>query len=102
MPLPLPTNGTVTMDSNTVGSVATYSCDIGFVINGPTSRMCEPGGSWSGYEPACEREFGCKTQQTNTEHFLTKYTQFAIAAYRTSCLLHLHYLYCNCHFQALA
>ena len=92
MPLPLPTNGTVTMDSNTVGSVATYSCDVGFVITGPTSRTCEPGGSWSDFEPVCEREFGhrAQTKQSGTYRTFSESVErpinFTIAD-KTSCLL---------------
>ena len=46
------------------GSVATYSCNTGFVLLGQTARVCEDTnggtvttGTWSGSEPTCEGIF---------------------------------------------
>ena len=63
-------NGEVTMATGTnlltlgLGSVATYSCNTGFVLLGQTARVCEDtnGGSvsegtWSESAPTCEGIF---------------------------------------------
>ena len=40
-----------------VGSVATYSCTMGFESVGSETRTCQSGSGWSGMEPSCEREY---------------------------------------------
>ena len=37
----------------TVGSVATYECDTGRVLEGNAQRTCQANGNWSGSEPTC-------------------------------------------------
>lgn len=54
--LPNPANGEVTLTGNTVGSLATYSCDLGFGLVGFSTRICQPTGQWSGEEPTCQRK----------------------------------------------
>ena len=49
-----PVNGTVSVDANTVGSQANYSCNEGYVPNDTTTRVCQADGQWSGSEPTCE------------------------------------------------
>ena len=49
-----PVNGQVSVDSNTFGSQANYSCSEGYVLNGNSIRMCQSDGQWSGSEPTCE------------------------------------------------
>ena len=56
-PLFSPANGQVFFSSTVEGSVATYSCDSGFVINGEVTRTCGEDGTWSGEAPTCERMF---------------------------------------------
>ena len=51
-----PENGQVTLTSRTVGSVATYSCGVGYNLVGSVSRMCQMGSGrleWSDSEPTC-------------------------------------------------
>ncbi|XP_078686179.1 uncharacterized protein LOC144918925 isoform X3 [Branchiostoma floridae x Branchiostoma belcheri] len=36
-------------------NVITFSCDPGYELNGPSSVMCEPDGTWSAAIPTCER-----------------------------------------------
>ena len=31
-----------------------YTCDRGYILNGPSYRMCSSHGTWSGREPTCE------------------------------------------------
>ena len=52
-PLPPPDNGNVDASITTVGSVATYSCDNGFLISGDPQRNCQMDGLWSGSAPTC-------------------------------------------------
>ena len=51
-----PENGLVTFRRTTLGSLANYSCNTGFVLIGLQVRICGVGGSWSGEAPVCERE----------------------------------------------
>ena len=50
-----PTNGGVVINDSTrvVGSIATYSCDDGFLLSGSIERECQDNGMWSGNEPLC-------------------------------------------------
>ncbi|MBI5498035.1 MAG: choice-of-anchor D domain-containing protein [Deltaproteobacteria bacterium] len=48
-----PSNGTVSAPTTTYGSIATYSCNTGYTMNGSSTRTCEAGGSWSGSAPSC-------------------------------------------------
>ena len=53
--LPEPANGAVDMsEGSTVGSEVIYTCDPSFSLRGDESRTCQPDGSWSGVDPACE------------------------------------------------
>ena len=48
-------NGNIQLtDENFYDSVATFSCNEGYLLNGANSRLCEAGG-WSGATPFCER-----------------------------------------------
>ena len=52
------TPGGVVVSTTTFGSIATYQCDQGYVLNpsDEASRMrtCQDDGSWFGPDPACE------------------------------------------------
>ena len=55
--VPIP-NGHVryeSVDRTTIqpGDMVTYSCDIPYVLEGDTYRVCISNGSWSGEEPTC-------------------------------------------------
>ena len=54
-----PTNGTIGYNMGTashrpVGTVATYTCDTGYTLNGGTTRACVNGWIWSGSAVNCE------------------------------------------------
>ena len=49
-----PVDGRVSVNGNTFGSQANYSCSEGYVLNGNSTRMCQADGQWSGSEPRCE------------------------------------------------
>lgn len=49
-----PINGHVTVGKRIVGSIALYSCAVGFVLDGEDRRVCQSDGQWSGEEPFCD------------------------------------------------
>ena len=48
-----PPNGRVNAPTRTVGSRATYSCNPGYTLIGPSTLVCQAGGMWSGSAPTC-------------------------------------------------
>ena len=50
-----PTNGAVSVTSVTQGSIATYSCNSGYYLNGSFNRICQANGTWGGSDPTCKR-----------------------------------------------
>ena len=50
-------NGEVEFLSRTPGSIATYTCDFGFVLQGDEQRVCMENETWSGEPPTCFRKF---------------------------------------------
>lgn len=52
-----PLNGLVEFSTRTEGSLATYDCNDGFLVEGEETRTCQKDGQWSGVEPFCRREF---------------------------------------------
>ena len=47
------TSGEVDFTTTYGGSVATYSCNEGYVLCGSENRTCQSNGSWSGSPPEC-------------------------------------------------
>ena len=59
--LPSLTNGTInygagSTNSIPVDTVATYTCNPGYTLNGGSTRTCESDGVWSGSAPTCQRK----------------------------------------------
>ena len=53
-PLNDPDNGQVdTSSGTTFESIATYTCDTGYLLVGSPSRVCGPDSVWSSSEPYC-------------------------------------------------
>ena len=50
-----PINGRVSISDNTVGGIATYTCNSGYSLSGSGTRICQNDGSWSGSTPTCSR-----------------------------------------------
>ncbi len=40
-----------------VGTVATYTCNPGYTLNGGSTRTCVTGGIWNGSAPICQRKW---------------------------------------------
>ena len=51
-----PTNGQRSLSSTTYNSVVTYTCDVGYTLQGSNSRTCQSSGQWSGSVPQCSSE----------------------------------------------
>ena len=51
-----PQNGNVNIVGAGADSLATYSCNSGFKLQGITQRICSISGSWSGIPPTCVGE----------------------------------------------
>ena len=50
-----PTNGQRSLSSTTYNSVVTYTCDVGYTLQGSNSRTCQSDGQWSGSVAQCQR-----------------------------------------------
>ena len=48
-----PINGMTSVDSTTVGSFVSHSCDDEFILCGSENRTCQDDGMWSGSLPEC-------------------------------------------------
>jgi len=51
-----PSNGQISVTGTTFGSMATYSCDPGYTLDGNTSRTCQSNGQWSSSQLSCNGE----------------------------------------------
>ena len=51
-----PSNGEVSLNTTTFESVATYTCEEGYLLGGFPVRECQANGSWSEEEPFCVRK----------------------------------------------
>ena len=51
-----PTNGQLTLTSTTYNSVVTYTCNMGYTLQGSNSRTCQSNGNWSGNVTKCSRK----------------------------------------------
>ena len=52
--LPDISNGGVSLSGTQFASVATYSCDVGYRLEGEMERTCLSNGSWSDTTPLCQ------------------------------------------------
>jgi len=46
-------NGMV-MQNSALGSVASYDCDLGYTLQGNSTRTCQADSRWTGTDPGCE------------------------------------------------
>ena len=61
-----PRFGRVVMTGITFGSVATYSCQIGYRLVGESTRTCQANRQWSGVAPVCKSEQAKKIRDQST------------------------------------
>ncbi len=59
--LTVPANGMISYNMGAasprpVDTMATYTCNPGFTLNGGSTRTCGSDGVWSGFAPTCQRE----------------------------------------------
>ena len=54
-----PNHCTVSYNETRYNMVVVYKCDEGYSLIGPSTRVCQYSGKWSGEEPFCE----CKHAQ---------------------------------------
>ena len=47
----------MTYTNTTFGSVAVYSCAVGYRLAGNNTRVCQPNGTWTGVAPSCISTF---------------------------------------------
>ena len=53
-----PVDGTFVLDNDTFeDSIARYSCNFGFSLEGDDQRVCQSNASWSGTVPTCIRKY---------------------------------------------
>ena len=58
-----PMNGSVTIRGMGVGSMASYSCNVGFTLSERSTRECNDDGNWTGQAPTCiDNECKCPCQ----------------------------------------
>ena len=46
-------NGTTTLATDGISTVATFSCDLGFTLRGHKTISCDSSGEWREQLPAC-------------------------------------------------
>ena len=51
-----PDNGMASMEGNSVGDTATYTCNAGYELMGAEMVTCENTGEWSADPPVCTRK----------------------------------------------
>ena len=71
-----PTNGQRSLSSSTTyNSVVTYTCNVGYTLQGSNSRTCQSSGKWSGSVPQCNRELTKMewTAYSSVEHLFSKW-----------------------------
>ena len=49
-----PTNSQHSLSGTTYNSLVTYTCDVGYTLQGSNSRTCQSNGQWSGRVPQCK------------------------------------------------
>ena len=89
-------NGTISTNTSSnslilgLGSVAIYTCNVGFVLVGQTTRVCEDTnggtvttGTWSGSAPTCEGDLVNEKEKLNMVYKLN-HKQFHLQSIGTA------------------
>ncbi|XP_060573469.1 P-selectin-like [Ruditapes philippinarum] len=99
-PLPQIQHGSIFQDTsdglaNNYDSVAEYTCEFGYILNGDAQiriveRTCQSDGTWSGHEPTCQAtpcptfsrtQHGSLSQDTYKDRFANNYENIAANTY---------------------
>ena len=72
-----PNNGDVSLTGTTFESTATYSCSVGYVLEGEQTRTCQATGEWSGTAPHCRRKCPHYPIYSQVNFVLLKFLQTA-------------------------
>ena len=63
------------INETTFGSIANYSCQTGYVLNGTSERVCEEDGQWTDLMLQCTRKLNnylyCYMQLNGKLHVMT-------------------------------
>ena len=54
-PLSNPQDGSVDTTGTSVGSTATYACNVRFLLDGANTTVCNSSGMWSEAMPICQK-----------------------------------------------
>ena len=63
-----PTNGQRELLGQSFGTQVTYTCDVGYELEGNGQRTCQARGQWSGQLPECTRKYHTCTPGLQTSH----------------------------------
>ncbi|XP_052281318.1 sushi, von Willebrand factor type A, EGF and pentraxin domain-containing protein 1-like [Dreissena polymorpha] len=77
---PTPSNGIVVVNSG--GTVATFSCNVGYTLSGVRTRMCQDGLTWDGSNPTCVK---CQTLASVSGQTSTLSTNATVTSVTFSC-----------------
>ena len=50
-----PSDGSITVSTTTPGSTVSYTCELGYILDGLDTRTCLDNGTWTGFDPLCNR-----------------------------------------------
>ena len=56
-----PTNGQRSLSSTAYNSVVTYTCNVGYTLQGSNNRTCQSDGQWNGSMPQCTKSMFLQT-----------------------------------------
>lgn len=63
-----PENGNIIIGPRIVGSLAIYTCDVGYTLSvpSPAYRQCQANRTWSRVEPTCDRKIVANSNHYNS------------------------------------
>ncbi len=71
-----PANGQCSTTGTVYQSIASYSCNTGYILSGVQSQTCQDNGQWSGSAPECVRKL-----RTSTLNFEKKVLYMCVCLY---------------------
>lgn len=49
-----------------INSACGIRCEVGYILNGTSIRLCQPNATWSGIDPVCEGRLGVLSVKNTT------------------------------------